>query len=176
MTEPLGALALHEALLLTGRLYRWGASGPDHFDCSGLLDHISNLIGFHEDSRWTTGDYLNRLDQPLYPVIGDILVYVTEGGHPYHVGLIAGIFEARRLLVIGAHHGDHTTLTDHDALDRGAMVCPAVVTYDASRHKLRSWLIKDASNVSPSSQSSLAPLSPGTLLTRTQPLKSRLPR
>ncbi|WP_235000806.1 C40 family peptidase [Marinactinospora thermotolerans] len=86
--EPdLGAQALEHAKSKIGTPYRYGATGPDSFDCSGLVQWAYQQVGI-EIGRTTYDQYeegtaVSRTD--LRP--GD-LVFFYSG--PSHVGMYAG--------------------------------------------------------------------------------------
>lgn len=74
-----------------GKPYVWGATGPNSFDCSGLVYYAFNKSGVKKISRKTAADYykdckkVNASDRKP----GD-LVFWAKGGHVYHVGVYIG--------------------------------------------------------------------------------------
>ncbi|WP_225447469.1 C40 family peptidase [Streptacidiphilus sp. PB12-B1b] len=72
-----------------GDPYRWGASGPDAFDCSGLtyysFQHAGRRLPRTAQAQYASVEHIGR-DQ-LHP--GD-LVFFHSGGEVYHVGIYAG--------------------------------------------------------------------------------------
>jgi cell wall-associated NlpC family hydrolase len=72
-----------------GDPYRWGAAGPDAFDCSGLTYYSFRHAGRHlprtAQAQYDTVEHLGR--GQLHP--GD-LVFFHSGGQVYHVGIYAG--------------------------------------------------------------------------------------
>jgi cell wall-associated NlpC family hydrolase len=87
-TGSKGEVALAFARDQLGKPYRYGATGPDRYDCSGLVQ-----------AAWrTAGVALPRTSQQQYAAgvkitkaqlrIGDLVFFY--GPHPHHVGLYAG--------------------------------------------------------------------------------------
>lgn len=78
------------ALSLRGSPYRYGASGPDAFDCSGLVQYAYHQAGARVP-RTTRAQYdaVSRryLDQ-LEP--GDLVFFRTGGIQVSHVGIYVG--------------------------------------------------------------------------------------
>lgn len=71
------------ALTELGKPYKWGAEGPDMFDCSGLTRY-AYLHGAQETIPRTAALQAAMYPRPPSPANGD-LVFL---GHPaYHVGL-----------------------------------------------------------------------------------------
>jgi cell wall-associated NlpC family hydrolase len=83
------ARAVAFALAQRDKPYRWGAEGPDAYDCSGLAwaawRHAGIVI-----PRTAAGQLagLSRVRGPLRP--GDLLVYATSGPSRRHVAMVAG--------------------------------------------------------------------------------------
>lgn len=78
------------ALSLRGSPYRYGANGPDAFDCSGLVQYVYGRAGA-KVPRTTRAQYdaVSRryLDQ-LEP--GDLVFFRTAGIQVSHVGIYVG--------------------------------------------------------------------------------------
>lgn len=75
-----------------GKPYAWGATGPDSFDCSGLIYYSFNRSGAKSISRQTAQGYYNSCTkikasdrQP-----GDLVFWANSGGRVYHVGVYIG--------------------------------------------------------------------------------------
>ena len=77
------------ALAQRGKPYRWGAAGPDAYDCSGLTWAAWRHAGI-EIPRTAAGQLagLPRAARPLRP--GDLLVYRSSGPSRRHVAMVAG--------------------------------------------------------------------------------------
>lgn len=74
------------ALSQLGKPYKWGAIGPDQFDCSGLTSY-SYLHGAQETIPRTAALQAAMYPRPPSPANGD-LVFL---GHPaYHCGIYYG--------------------------------------------------------------------------------------
>jgi cell wall-associated NlpC family hydrolase len=85
-----GTLAMRKARAQRGKPYRYGAQGPNSFDCSGLVRYVMKGIGVKGLPR--TSQALARRAHRISKANrrpGD-LVFFTSGGHVYHVGIYAG--------------------------------------------------------------------------------------
>ncbi|MEU6776680.1 NlpC/P60 family protein [Streptomyces sp. NPDC046759] len=79
--SPAGDRAVRYALRQLGKPYRWGAEGPDSYDCSGLTSqawgHAGRLIPRTSQEQWHR---LRRIPlSALRP--GDLVVYFPEATH-----------------------------------------------------------------------------------------------
>lgn len=92
-TETLGQRAVHVASEQKGKPYRYGASGPNAFDCSGLTRYVYGRLGHHlahnalEQYRATM--HVRKADRRP----GDLIFMNTSGGGTGgidHVGIYAG--------------------------------------------------------------------------------------
>jgi cell wall-associated NlpC family hydrolase len=85
----IGQKALKIASSKHGDPYRWGAVGPNSFDCSGLTYYAFRHAG-HKLPR-TAQDQYNHVRHISYAQLrpGD-LVFFHKGSHVYHVGIYAG--------------------------------------------------------------------------------------
>ena len=86
-----GALQAAESQL--GKPYEWGASGPDTYDCSGLVMWAYAQVGVHVDhwtgDQWNEGAHISVAD--IRP--GDLLFFATDTNDPntiHHVGMYVG--------------------------------------------------------------------------------------
>ena len=70
-----------------GSPYRYGATGPRAFDCSGLTQWVYKKLG--KRLPRTSGAQAGAVRKVRHPRRGD-LVFFTSGGHVYHVGIYAG--------------------------------------------------------------------------------------
>lgn len=83
------------ALSHLGEPYVFGKSGPDRFDCSGLLVHCFRKHGFHLDHSaeiiGTEGSY-RTLNDPRQFLVGDIVCFdtVDDRDPSDHVGIWLG--------------------------------------------------------------------------------------
>jgi cell wall-associated NlpC family hydrolase len=71
-----------------GKAYIWGASGPDTFDCSGLVYYCYQNSGF-KIQRSTAQDYYNKSVKTTIPEIGD-LVFFGDVSNIHHIGMYIG--------------------------------------------------------------------------------------
>jgi cell wall-associated NlpC family hydrolase len=87
------AAAIAFALRQVGKPYRWGATGPDAFDCSGLVYAAYAAAGIHI-ARTTFGWRQDGLPVPLTQIqSGDLLFSVGSDGtnaNPGHVVMYLG--------------------------------------------------------------------------------------
>jgi cell wall-associated NlpC family hydrolase len=81
------AIAVREAYRQLGKPYRWGASGPDSFDCSGLMMWVWGKAGVSlpHSSRAQYGAGMHVSQSELQP--GDLVFY---GSPIHHVGIYVG--------------------------------------------------------------------------------------
>lgn len=85
-------LAVRIAATQRGKLYRYGATGPRAYDCSGLVKWVYNTRLFRHLPRTAAQQYgatrhiAKRATRP-----GD-LIFFTQGSHVYHVGIYAGSY------------------------------------------------------------------------------------
>ena len=83
------ARVLHVAASRRGAPYRWGATGPRRFDCSGFTSWVYRKVGVHlprtaaQQAR-ATRHVSHRAARP-----GD-LVFFASHRRVYHVGIYAG--------------------------------------------------------------------------------------
>ncbi|HET9558166.1 MAG TPA: NlpC/P60 family protein, partial [Actinomycetota bacterium] len=102
---PVARAAVRWALAQLGDPYRWGATGPDTFDCSGLTSSAYRAagVGIPRVSRaqWGAGPHVAVAN--LLP--GDLVFYADNPGDPstiHHVGMYIG----NGLMVHAPHTGD----------------------------------------------------------------------
>ncbi|GLZ06364.1 hypothetical protein Acsp03_38300 [Actinomadura sp. NBRC 104412] len=81
------AQALRLAMGKIGRPYVWGASGPNAFDCSGLIMWAYRQVGIslphYTGSQWNAGTHISR--SQLQP--GDLVFFYSD---LHHVGMYVG--------------------------------------------------------------------------------------
>ncbi|GAA1511683.1 C40 family peptidase [Nocardioides humi] len=70
-----------------GKPYRYGAAGPNAFDCSGLVQWVYRHVG--KRLPRTSGAQAGATQRVRSPRVGD-LVFFTSGSRVYHVGIYAG--------------------------------------------------------------------------------------
>nr|WP_227662619.1 MULTISPECIES: NlpC/P60 family protein [Listeria]UCK61645.1 cell wall-associated hydrolase [Listeria ivanovii]UCK61769.1 cell wall-associated hydrolase [Listeria seeligeri]UCK61909.1 cell wall-associated hydrolase [Listeria seeligeri] len=77
-----------------GKPYKWGASGPSSFDCSGLVHYVfsvKNGYGSLLGSRTTAQGYWNKNIHRIYsnPIAGDLVFFHHSGSTSVtHVGIM----------------------------------------------------------------------------------------
>ena len=82
-----------------GDRYRYGAAGPNAFDCSGLVYYATHRAGFKRVPRTSSqqASYMNRIQRRnMRP--GDFVFFTGSSG-VYHVGFYAGRRHGRRVIV-----------------------------------------------------------------------------
>lgn len=67
--------------------YRWTATGPDYYDCSGLMWRACQDVGVYNGPRFTTYDVSNikNFSKVTTPVVNDLVVWPTS-----HMGVVSG--------------------------------------------------------------------------------------
>jgi len=72
--------------------YRWAATGPNYYDCSGLVYRAAQKVGY-KGSRFTTADIKSKdgFSSVDTPKIGDIVLWQAgRGGVTGHMGIVSG--------------------------------------------------------------------------------------
>lgn len=131
--EQIAAFA-HDQL---GKPYHWGATGPDSYDCSGLLYAAYKAAGVdvpHQRASWW-GKQGTAVDQ-AHAAIGDV-VYYDEPGTTDHVGIWIGGGKMIDAPTEGqdveiANVGSPTSIRHLDATGTGVVGAPATGTGNAS--------------------------------------------
>jgi peptidoglycan DL-endopeptidase CwlO len=98
------ALAVKLALAQVGKPYRWGATGPDAFDCSGLVrwayGHAGLALPRTSRQQFWAGRQLDAAG--LRP--GDLLFWATDAANPASIHHVA-IYLGQGLMVHAPHTG-----------------------------------------------------------------------
>jgi peptidoglycan DL-endopeptidase CwlO len=102
---PVARAAVRWALAQLGDPYRWGATGPNFFDCSGLTSSAYRAAGVTiprvSRAQWGAGNHVQVAN--LLP--GDLVFYADNPADPatiHHVGMYIG----NGLMVHAPHTGD----------------------------------------------------------------------
>jgi cell wall-associated NlpC family hydrolase len=102
--NPTAADAVRAALGQVGKPYRWGATGPASFDCSGLVRFAYSAAGLSlprtSRQQWSAGRHVGV--EGLRP--GDLVFWAGDPANPatiHHVGLYLG----QGLMVHAPHTG-----------------------------------------------------------------------
>lgn len=86
----IGQRAVGIAYSLLGRPYRWGASGPGAFDCSGLTMYVYSRLGIYlphsSSAQYYSGTRVSY--DELRP--GDLVFFARRSGRISHVGIYIG--------------------------------------------------------------------------------------
>src|SRR5829696_464880 len=126
---PVARAAVRWALAQLGDPYRWGATGPDTFDCSGLTSSAYRAagVGIPRVSRaqWGAGPHVAVAN--LLP--GDLVFYADNPADPatiHHVGLYIG----NGLMVHAPHTGDVVRVASiwRESFAGATRIVPGVVT------------------------------------------------
>jgi len=92
--NPKAIAALQFALAQRGKWYEWGAEGPLHFDCSGLMFAAYGSVGFHNLPRVSSDQYHALKPVAINKLLpGDLLFFGEDRGdwHSiHHVGMYLG--------------------------------------------------------------------------------------
>lgn len=99
------ARAMNVAVAQKGNPYAYGAAGPSAFDCSGLVFYSYRKAGFKHIPR-TSGaqaGFVKRIPRSAMKR-GD-LMFFTDGGGVYHVGVYAGFTHGRRWVLHAPYSG-----------------------------------------------------------------------
>ncbi len=88
-----------------GDPYQYGATGPNKFDCSGLIYYSFRKAGFSNIPR-TSGDQARFADRISKKNMhkGD-LMFFYDGGGVYHVGVFSGWKNGKRQMVHAPNSG-----------------------------------------------------------------------
>jgi cell wall-associated NlpC family hydrolase len=97
----LGVRAITEARKHFGAPYRWGATGPRSFDCSGLTHYVFARLGVRLP-RTAAAQYsaIHHI-APSHKRVGDLIFKYNSSGI-YHVGIYAG----NGRMIAATHTGD----------------------------------------------------------------------
>lgn len=92
-----------------GDPYRYGAEGPNRFDCSGLVYYSFRKAGFHHVPRSSSAQahFMNRIKRG-HMRKGDFVFFYdgsARARNVYHVGVFAGWKNGRRRIVDAPHSG-----------------------------------------------------------------------
>jgi peptidoglycan DL-endopeptidase CwlO len=126
---PVARAAVRWALAQLGDPYRWGATGPNSFDCSGLTSaaYAAAGVGIPRVSRaqWGAGPHV-AVDR-LLP--GDLVFYGDNPADPasiHHVGMYIG----NGLMVHAPHTGDVVRVASiwRDGYVGATRIVPGVLT------------------------------------------------
>jgi cell wall-associated NlpC family hydrolase len=95
------AVAAHQK----GDPYRYGADGPNAFDCSGLMYYSFRKAGFSHMPRTSSEQaHFARHIKKRNMRRGD-LIFFYDGGGVYHVGVFLGFSHGHRLILHAPHSG-----------------------------------------------------------------------
>ena len=85
-----GSYVVRAAYSKLGSAYRWGATGPSAFDCSGFVNYVYGQFGVKLPR---TSAAIFRVGTPIGAenvIEGDLLFYATRGGSISHIGIYIG--------------------------------------------------------------------------------------
>ena len=99
------AHAMSVAVAQRGKPYVYGASGPGAFDCSGLTSYAFHRAGFRAMPRTAAAQAAFVRHIPRTRMHRGDLIFFNGGGRVYHVGLYAGTFHGRKMVLHAPHPG-----------------------------------------------------------------------
>ncbi|MEV7675077.1 C40 family peptidase [Streptomyces sp. NPDC088752] len=113
--------ALNVAAAQKGDPYRWGATGPNAFDCSGLVKYSYGKAG-KSLARTAQAQYNNsRHIAWTSRQRGDLVAIGTSSGNIVHIGLYAGVWSNKSWYWHAPKPGQTVRLSPiKDSLWRGA--------------------------------------------------------
>ncbi|HJU02263.1 MAG TPA: NlpC/P60 family protein, partial [Actinomycetes bacterium] len=126
---PVARAAVRWALAQLGDPYRWGASGPDAFDCSGLTSSAYRAAGVAiprvSRAQWGAGPHVAVAN--LLP--GDLVFYADNPADPatiHHLGMYIG----NGLMVHAPHTGDVVRVASiwRESFAGATRIVPGVIT------------------------------------------------
>jgi len=126
---PVARAAVRWALAQLGDPYRWGAAGPDTFDCSGLTSSAYRAAGVSiprvSRAQWGAGPHVQLAN--LLP--GDLIFYADNPSDPgtiHHVGIYIG----NGLIVHAPHTGDVVRVASiwREGYAGATRIVPGVIT------------------------------------------------
>ena len=126
---PVARAAVRWALAQLGDPYRWGATGPDTFDCSGLTSSAYRAAGVSiprvSRAQWGAGPHVALAN--LLP--GDLIFYADNPSDPgtiHHVGMYIG----NGLMVHAPHTGDVVRVASiwREGYAGATRIVPGVIT------------------------------------------------
>jgi hypothetical protein len=115
-------------LSIIGMPYRWGAWGPYSFDCSGA---VSWAIGLTE-KKCAAELYQMFKDETVKPIQaapGALYFYGEDINHIDHVMSVLTHWNNGCIILVGACHGDLTTINDDVAKSQNAFIQTQPQTY-----------------------------------------------
>lgn len=93
-TQPLAIRALNLAVKHKGDPYKWGATGPHKFDCSGLTQYVYKHVSNGKKIARTAADQYRNSKHIKWAnrKIGDLVFFHsgTSTSSVYHVGIYSG--------------------------------------------------------------------------------------
>lgn len=87
--SPAGAAAVAEAARHVGKPYRYGATGPGAFDCSGFVQHVYRQVGVALPRTSAQQAAAARAVPRGSEQLGDLIIF-RSGGTVTHIGIYAG--------------------------------------------------------------------------------------
>ncbi|WP_067510328.1 C40 family peptidase [Actinoplanes sp. TFC3] len=85
-----GAKILNEAVKHKGALYKYGASGPSRFDCSGFTKYVyKKAVGKSLPHKANSQQKYGKSVSKSNKKVGDLIVF-RSGSYGYHAGIYAG--------------------------------------------------------------------------------------
>ena len=105
-----------------GAPYQWGAWGPAAYDCSGLVSWALGLTAKHNAAELYHLFHFFTV-RPAQAAPGSLYFYGEDINHIDHVMSVLDHWQNGYIVLIGACHGDATTINLDVAKAQGACVC-----------------------------------------------------
>jgi cell wall-associated NlpC family hydrolase len=96
----------------SGKKYRWGAAGPNAFDCTGFTRFIYKKVGVrlpHSGAQGKKGKKVSRKNARP----GDLVIFRNSAGRVFHVGIYAGGNKMYDAPTEGKKTGKHRIWSSH---------------------------------------------------------------
>jgi cell wall-associated NlpC family hydrolase len=97
--------AVRTASAQKGDPYSYGSAGPNRFDCSGLTYYSFRKAGFNRIPRTSSAQARFARRIPKQNVRRGDLMFFSDGGGVYHVGLYAGRKHGRVMMLHAPYSG-----------------------------------------------------------------------
>jgi cell wall-associated NlpC family hydrolase len=100
--QTLAQRVVTEARRHYGAPYRWGATGPRSFDCSGLTQYVFRKVGVRLPRTAASQYHAVRHVSRSSKRVGDLIFFATSSGYIHHVGIYVG----GSRIIAATHTGD----------------------------------------------------------------------
>ena len=115
--------------------YRWGAMGPENFDCSGLACYVLGIKEKH-NAQQLADLYIEKKIDKLQAPPGSLFFYGLGPRSIDHVMIVAEHWANGTIGLIGARGGNASTVNDDMAKAQQAAVLAVFGSYWSSSFQL----------------------------------------